>query len=121
MTLTPIRRALPTTIAAALALLFASGTAIAGPQASGIDLKNADDSVRIQDNFFMHVNGTWMKNTQIPSDHSTWGAFDALIESTLPQLRGIVEEAAKDGPATPGSDAQKIGDLYASFMDEATL
>ena len=88
---------------------------------SGIDLNNADNKVRIQDNFFMHVNGTWMKNTQIPADHSSWGAFDELAESTLPQLRGIIEDAAKDGAGTPGSDAQKIGDLYASFMDEKKL
>ncbi len=117
MTLTLIQRSLPAT----LALLFAAGTAVAEPLASGIDLNNADNKVRIQDNFFMHVNGTWMKTTQIPADHSSWGAFDALIESTLPQLRGIIEDAAKDGAGTPGSDAQKIGDLYASFMDEAKL
>ena len=105
---------------AALPLLLSAGAAHAG-SASGIDLNNADNSVRIQDNFFMHVNGTWMKNTQIPADRSSWGAFDALYEATLPQLRGIVEDAAKDGAATPGSEAQKIGDLYASFMDEKKL
>src|SRR5581483_4949777 len=106
---------------AALPLLLMQGAASAEPAASGIDLKNADNNVRAQDNFYLHVNGTWMKNTVIPSDRSSWGAFDALVDATLPQLRGIIEDAAKDGAGAPGSDAQKLGDLYASFMDEQKL
>ena len=109
------------TLLAALPLLLLHSAAHADPAVSGINLNNADNSVRIQDNFFLHVNGTWVKNTEIPADRSSWGAFDELYDSTLPQLRGIIEDAAKNGAATPGSDAQKIGDLYASFMDEAKL
>lgn len=88
---------------------------------SGINQKNFDNNVRIQDNFYLHVNGTWVKEAAIPSDRAFWGAFDELYEATLPQLRGIIEEAAADPQRTPDSDAQKIGDLYASFMDQTKL
>ncbi len=88
---------------------------------SGIEQKNVDVSVRVQDNFYQHVNGTWLKNNEIPADKSGWGAFYELRDATLPQLRGIIEAAAKDGGKTPGSEAQQIGDLYASFMDEQKL
>ena len=88
---------------------------------SGIDSANVDQAVRIQDDFYLHVNGTWLKNTEIPADKSGWGAFYELRESAVTQIHDIIESAAKDGSATPGSEAQKIGDLYASFMDEAKL
>jgi len=88
---------------------------------SGINQKNFDDTVRIQDNFYLHVNGTWVKTAEIPADRAFWGAFDELYEATLPQLRGIIEEAAADPKRVPDSDAQKIGDLYASFMNQDKL
>ncbi len=88
---------------------------------SGINQKNFDDTVRIQDNFYLHVNGTWVKTAEIPSDRAFWGAFDELYEATLPQLRGLIEEAAADPKRVPDSDPQKIGDLYASFMNQDRL
>jgi putative endopeptidase len=86
---------------------------------SGIDRTQFDASVRAQDDFNQYVNGTWMKNTEIPADKSSWGGFQALHEMTQPQLRGIVEAAAAN-PGKHGSEAQKLGDLYASFMDDKT-
>jgi predicted metalloendopeptidase len=88
---------------------------------SGIEQKNIDTSVRIQDDFYQYINGTWLKNNAIPADKSGWGAFYELHDGTLPQLRGIIETAAADAHKTPGSEAQQIGDLYASFMDEKKL
>jgi len=88
---------------------------------SGIDKSNVDDAVRIQDDFYRHVNGNWLKSTEIPADKSAWGAFYELRDNTLPQLRGIIETAAKSADKTPGSEAQQIGDLYASYMDEQKL
>jgi predicted metalloendopeptidase len=85
-------------------------------QASGIDLKQFDTKVRAQDDFNLYVNGTWLKNTEIPADKSRWGTFNILHEKTQDELRVIVEDAAKK-PGRAGSEAQKIGDLYASFMD----
>ena len=90
------------------------------PLSSGIDLQYVDPAARAQDDFYRHVNGLWLQKTEIPADKSRWGAFSELQENTLPQLRGIIDAASKDPAATQGSDTQKIGDMYASFMDQAT-
>jgi putative endopeptidase len=76
-----------------------------------------DPSVRPQDDLFGHVNGRWLETTEIPSDRSAWGAFHVLAEEAEQQVRVIIEECA-EADAAPGSNAQKIGDLYTSFMDE---
>jgi putative endopeptidase len=88
---------------------------------SGIDTQFIDPAVRVQDDFFMHLNGKWIKSTEIPSDKASWGTFAKLRDDTLPQLRAIIEAAQKDQKRKAGSDTQKIGDLYASFMNEQKL
>ncbi|MDO8681736.1 MAG: M13-type metalloendopeptidase [Acidobacteriota bacterium] len=88
---------------------------------SGIDLAAFDKSVRPQDDFFQHVNGGWLKNTEIPADKSSYGAFDILFDKAQTDLKAIVEEAGKSTTKTPGSEAQKIGDFYESFMNEALV
>ena len=75
--------------------------------------------IRPQDDLFGHVNGRWLDSTEIPSDRSAWGAFTALAEEAEHRVKAIIEELAANGPHEPGSNAQKIGDLYSSFMDEA--
>ncbi len=87
---------------------------------SGVILENLDRSVRPQDDFYRFVNGNWLAVTQIPADRSNYGAFTLLQEQAERDLHVILEEAAKQG-AAPGSDTQKIGDFYASFMDEAGI
>lgn len=88
---------------------------------SGIDIGAADKTVRAQDDFFRHVNGHWLKNAEIPADRAIWGAFHKLRDDVLPKLRTIIETAAGNTANVAGSDNQKVGDLYASFMDEAAL
>ena len=104
-------------LATASALPAVAQTAAARHDA-GIDLKNGDPSVRAQDDFYQHVNGRWLKSVEIPADKSRWGAFDELRQNTLPQLREIIDAAAGSTQQTGGSEQQKIGDLYASFMDQ---
>ena len=87
---------------------------------SGVVLGNLDRSVRPQDDFFRFVNGNWLAITEIPADRSNYGAFTLLQEDAERNLRSILDEAAKQ-PGDAGSDRQKIGDYYASFMDEATI
>jgi putative endopeptidase len=96
--------------------LLAAGTAGTG-RTSGIDRANADPSVRPQDDLFRHVNGAWLANTEIPAERSYYGAFIQLADKAEADLRAIIESAAKsDSPA--GSDVRKVGDLFASFIDE---
>lgn len=93
-------------------------TLAAEPLASGIDQGNFDKTVRPQDDLFRYVNGGWLAKATIPADRAGYGAFQALGEEAEKNLRGIIEACAnaKDNP--PGSERQKIGDMYASFMDE---
>ena len=88
---------------------------------SGIDTHYIDPDVRAQDDFFTYLNGKWLKTTAIPSDRASWGTFMQLREDTQPQLLGIIEADQKDPHKKAGTDAQKIADLYTSFMDEKTL
>jgi predicted metalloendopeptidase len=104
------------TPAAAVAAARAPGAPI-----SGIDTQYIDTSVRPQDDFFTYLNGKWLKTAEIPADKSSWGTFIKLRDDTQPQLLGIIEAARKDPNKKAGTDVQKIGDLYASFMDEARL
>ncbi len=81
----------------------------------GIDISQLDPSIRVQDDLFRHVNGRWLDSTDIRPDRATAGAFVTLVDEAELKVRQIIEDAA----ATPGEDVdlQKIGDLYASFMD----
>jgi putative endopeptidase len=99
----------------------ADPTPAARPPVSGIDPASIDRSVRPQDDLFHHVNGAWLAKTDIPADKATYGAFDILFDKAQADLRAIVEDAAKSASKTPGSDAQKIGDFYDSFMNEAKV
>ncbi len=111
-------------VAASLALALALSAAWGAAQTtlkSGIDLSGFDRSVRPQDNFFRYVNGAWIANTEIPADKSNYGSFTILADRAESDLRAIIEEAAADKTRPKGSDARKIGDMYASFMDTARI
>ncbi len=91
--------------------------AAAKPAQSGVDQKGIDQSVRAQDDFFAYSQGNWLKSVAIPDDRASWGAFNVASEAVEQQLKAIIEEAEKVPNKVAGSDAQKVGDLYASFMD----
>lgn len=82
----------------------------------GVDLSEMDTSVRPGDNFFRYVNGKWLDTFQIPEDKTNYGSFTVLADQAEKQVRGIIQDAAKTN-AEAGTPEQKIGDLYASFMD----
>ncbi|MGO4477798.1 M13 family metallopeptidase [Massilia sp. 2TAF26] len=88
--------------------------------ASGIATQYIDPSVRPQNDFYQYLNGKWLQTVQIPADQASWGSFDQLYENSLAELRGIIEKVSADG-APRNADAKRIGDFYASFMDEARL
>lgn len=87
---------------------------------SGIDLSNIDASVRPQDDLYQHVNGTWLKSTEIPDDRPLEGTFTALRDGSELAVKEIILDAAARGAESTGIE-QKIGDLYNSFMDEAAV
>ena len=86
----------------------------------GVDLTGMDKSVNPGDNFYDYVNGSWTRNTPIPADRSSWGGFGVLAQLSDERTRAIIEDAAK-GDAPAGSVQRKVGDYYASFMDEAAI
>ena len=86
--------------------------------ASGIALDELDPAIRPQDDLFRHVNGKWIARTEIPADKARYGSFSLLAEAAELAVREIIEEAQG---ADPGTEERKIGDLYASFMDEERI
>lgn len=84
---------------------------------SGIDLSQVDAGVRPQDDLFGHVNGRWLTEYQIPPDRATDGAFRSLFDRAEEQVRDLITELSQQSAAA-GTDEQRIGDLYASFLDE---
>ena len=88
---------------------------------SGILPGHRDESVRPQDDLFRHANGTWVAQTEIPGDRGRYGTFDMLREQSDERVRRLIERAAADTTAEPGSATRKVGDLYNSFMDEARV
>ena len=84
----------------------------------GIDLAGMDRSVKPGDDFFAYVNGSWARNTPIPADRSSYGAFAILRDLSEARLRQLVESYPAGDPAT-GGDQVKVASLYRSFMDEA--
>ncbi len=81
----------------------------------GIDTSAFDPDIRVQDDLFRHVNGPWLRTTEIPADKATAGAFVTLFDEAEQKVRAIIE-TCRDEPKT--DEERKIGDLYASFMDE---
>jgi putative endopeptidase len=91
---------------------------------SGIDLSNVDADTRPQDDLFGHVNGRWLAEYEIPADRATDGAFRSLFDRTEAQVRDLITEISEKAAAfslTVDTDEQRIGDLYASFLDEDTV
>ena len=87
---------------------------------SGIDLSHVDSDARPQDDLFGHVNGRWLAEYEMPGDRATDGAFRSLYDRAEEHVRDLIIEAAESGAAN-GTDEQRIGDLYASFMDERAV
>src|SRR5690242_12063153 len=116
----PTRKS-PLAVAVVIALTAQAAPLVAqAPRSLGIDTTNFDRSVRPQDDFFRFVNGGWLKRTPIPSDAPRWGTFDELDERSREAMRTILEDAAKSNAPT-GSEEQKVGDFYASFLDSARV
>ncbi len=84
---------------------------------SGIIAENMDTLVKPGDNFHAYVNGKWMKDNPIPADKSSIGVAETIIDKAQDDVKAIIEESAK-GNFAAGSNEQKIGDFYDSYMNQ---
>jgi putative endopeptidase len=111
---------LPLTLLSLLPLRAAGADKIPAPvEASYVDTKANPGK-----NFFEYANGAWLKRAKIPADQAQWGSDEELQKRNAEILRRLAETAAKQaalGQAKPGSIEQKVGDFYASGMDEAAI
>jgi len=89
------------------------------PKHSGLLVEYMDTDVRPGDDFNLFVNGEWIKTTEIPADKASYGIGYILHEESQDHVKAIIEESAT-GDFAKGSDEQKVGDLYESFMDIET-
>ena len=81
---------------------------------SGIALDERDPQIRPQDDLFRHMNQRWIERTKLPADKARYGSFAVLAEEAERAVRDIITEPVA---AEPGSERQKVADLYASFMN----
>ena len=94
----------------------------AGATADGDSLHSSwlDESASPAQSFYQFANGGWQKSHPIPAAYSSWGTFNILQVSNEKIIRQLIEDAAK-AHAAPGSTEQKVGDFYASGMDEKQI
>lgn len=133
----PIMKRALLSAAAALAIACATGASVAHARAEspavsaadvtkaprmgpwGFDLAGMDRGVKPGDDFGKFASGTYLANLQIPADRTSWGSFNALRELSDARIKAVIDRSA----ATPNAqgEAQQIGGLYNSFMDEAAV
>ena len=95
-----------------------SGGQGSGSEHHGIDIISLDKTCKPCQDFYRYANGEWLKKNPIPPAYPSWGRFTELAERNREHLHQILEKAAANRNPAPGSNEQKIGDFYASCMDE---
>ncbi len=128
MKLSNIRPAALATCVMALVVPFASAQAAsaqalaaAPPAIHGLNPADFDRSVSACVSLNAFGNGGWLKANPLPADQSYWGSFSILFEENRDKLHTVLEKAAANKSAAAGSDERKIGDFWASCMDEAAI
>ena len=86
----------------------------------GIVLANMDANVNPKDDFFNYVNGTWLRENEIPEDEVSWGGFNVLRKSTRKDLLEIISFAKESGAYNADTDQGKALLLFRSEMDTLT-
>jgi putative endopeptidase len=92
-----------------------------GPAAHGVDLTILDKKCKACEDFYHYASGDWMAKNPVPAAYPSWGRFNELAERNRELLHLILEASAANTKASPGSNEQKIGDFYASCMDEKQI
>src|SRR5579864_8487624 len=96
----------------------ASSSQSAGAAAHGVELTILDKTCKPCEDFFHYASGDWLAKNPVPAAYPSWGRFNELAERNRELLHQILEGAAANTKASAGSNEQKIGDFYASCMDE---
>ncbi|MDR2907528.1 MAG: M13 family metallopeptidase, partial [Bacteroidales bacterium] len=86
----------------------------------GLDLTNLDPAVSPADDFYQYATGGWQVKNPMPDEYSRYGSFDKLAEDNQKTVRSLIEDLSKQ-TNEKGSNADKIGTLYALGMDTARL
>ena len=107
-------------LALALATAIVPPAQMAGPS-WGFDTASLDRTCEPCKDFYQFVNGGWIEKNPVPAAFASWGRFNELAEKNRDTLHQILEDAARNTAAPKGSSEQKIGDYYASCMDEAKI
>ncbi|NMW24825.1 M13 family peptidase, partial [Rhodanobacter denitrificans] len=107
-------------LTAAILCSPAAWAATPASQPSGIDLAGIDHGVKPGDDFFRYANGSWLKTAQIPADRSSTGTFLKVFEQAEKDTAELIRNAGASHPAA-GSNAHKIADYYAAWMDTAAI
>ena len=87
----------------------------------GVDLTSLDKAVKPGDNFFLYVNGGWLKDAQIPADRSSTGSFQDLQILSEDRLKTIVADLKKTPDNRLSAEQRKLRDLYDAFMDTGAI
>ncbi|HEV7743480.1 MAG TPA: M13 family metallopeptidase N-terminal domain-containing protein [Pyrinomonadaceae bacterium] len=104
----------------ALLAIFACAVSLTATAQSVAQNTRADEmdlSVRPGDDFYRYANGGWLKKTAIPAGKQSYDDRAALAEKTRQRVRDLIEAAAASHSAG-GNVTQKVGDYYASLMDQ---
>ena len=107
-----------------LARIGRAGALRSGAQAAsehGVQTQFMDKSCKPCEDFYHYADGGWLKDNPIPPAYPTWGSFSALQQRNQEHERQILEQAAADRSAARGSNERKIGDFYATCMNESQV
>jgi len=121
--MTPWRAALALVIlpAGALAAGEASipGAGVASPVAAAAPFSGGDPAISPGADFFAFANGAWIRDTPIPADRSSYGVSEQLQELADQRTADLIRAAAASGKA--GADARRVGDYFASYLDQDAI
>ena len=103
-----------------LLCLASAQNAASTPEQPVLDVSSMDKTIDPCVDFYTYSCVGWLKKNPVPPDQSSWSAYSKLQDETLLRLRGILETAAAGGSERNAVE-QKIGDYYASCMDEKAV
>jgi len=103
------------------AFMAVSFTAVEAQNATtkepGINVSYMNTKISPSQDFFQYVNGTWLDQTQIPSDRTTWGSFNELIKKTDKDAMSILKDASKNPKYKSNTDQGKAVNLFSTILD----